>query len=226
MNRLNHFLAKCVVRLVEKTKQTYEKINLYYLRGELGRLGSNAYIEFPATVMHPACMSIGNNFTARSGLKIRGYTSFAGAHYTPVIVIGDNVHLATDVTINSTHRIEIGDNTAIGAGTKLMDHMHGLPGYEDILTLVMERILTSKGGVKVKHNVMIGAGVVVMPGVEIGENCIIGANSVVTRSIPPNSIAAGIPARVIKTIVPGGPGVEASPGAGAAERAKHNGISQ
>ena len=59
---------------------------------------------------------------------------------------------------------------------------------------------TTKGPTRIGDNVWCGANVVVTSGVTIGERCVIGANSVVTTDIPPFSIAAGAPARVIKTI--------------------------
>ena len=65
------------------------------------------------------------------------------------------------------------------------------------LLYVKERSLSSKS-VIIKDNVWLGEHVSVLPGVTIGENSIIGANSVVTKSIPANSIAVGIPAKVIK----------------------------
>ncbi|MBA3263828.1 MAG: acyltransferase, partial [Thermoleophilaceae bacterium] len=59
---------------------------------------------------------------------------------------------------------------------------------------------TSKGPTRVESNVWCGANVVVTGGVTIGERCVIGANSVVTRDIPAFSVAAGIPARVLRPI--------------------------
>lgn len=200
MNKTKHFLASVAVRTVQKLHHTYAQINLYKLKGEFKHIGSNACIEGPSNVMNPQCISIGDNFTARSGLNLRAYTSWEDTVFHPVLTIGNNVHLAADCTINCIHRIDIRDNTAIGVNTKVMDHAHGLPGYEDLATLVMQRELTSKGGIIIKENVLIGAGAVILAGVEIGENSIIGSNSVVTRSIPPNSIAAGVPAKVLKTI--------------------------
>jgi serine acetyltransferase len=55
------------------------------------------------------------------------------------------------------------------------------------------------GRVKISDNVYIGARVILMPGVTVGQNCIIGAGSIVTKDIPDNSLAVGSPARVIKT---------------------------
>lgn len=200
MSKVTHFLAKAVVKSARKITSVYERINVHYLRGEFKHLGKNTQIEFPATVMNPQCIFIGDNFTARPGLKLRAYTSFAGVEHNPSVFIGNGVHLAADCTINATHRIEIHDNAALGAGSKVMDHMHGLPGFEDLQTLILDRILTSRGGVIIHENAMIGAGVVILPGVEIGKNSVVGSNSVVTKSIPANCIAAGVPARVLKTI--------------------------
>src|SRR6186713_1793133 len=118
MNKATHFLAKVAVKIVEKLYHTYERINLYKLRGEFRRIGSNALIEGPSHIMNPQCISIGNNFIARSGLKMRAYTGYDDTVFDPEIVIGNNVHLAADVTINCTHRIEIHDHSGIGANGK------------------------------------------------------------------------------------------------------------
>ena len=200
MNKAAHLLAKGIIKVVERTKQVYEKINLYRLSGEFKRIGSHAVIENPCSIMNPQCIAIGDHFIAREGLKMRAYTSYEDARYTPEITIGNHVHFAADVTINCLDRIRIGNYSGIGVNSKLMDHAHGLPGYEDIEIPVMKRVLSSKGGITIGNNVMVGAGVVILAGVEIGDNSIVGSNSVVTRSIPPNSIAVGAPARVVKTI--------------------------
>src|ERR1700761_5560599 len=132
MNKVKHFLAKATVRLVEKLNMTYAKINLYRLRGEFKSIGANAVIENSCSFMNPQCMTIGDDFTARSGLKLRAYTSYEDIEYNPVIRIGNNVHFAVDVTINCLERIEIGNHSGIGANSKLMDHMHGVPDYTDL----------------------------------------------------------------------------------------------
>ena len=56
------------------------------------------------------------------------------------------------------------------------------------------------GKIIVGNNVFIGVNTIILPGVEIGDNCIIGAGAVVTKSIPANQVWAGVPARYIKTI--------------------------
>lgn len=56
------------------------------------------------------------------------------------------------------------------------------------------------GPIEIGNNVYIGMGAYIMPNVKIGDNCIIGAGAVVTKNIPSNSVAVGVPARVVKTV--------------------------
>jgi len=201
---MKYFVARAIVRVVQKMDLFYARLNVHRLRRELKRLGRNAVIENPAYFMNPEHISIGDNFTARAGVKLRAYTCYEDDLYTPSLVIGNNVHLATDCTINCIDKITIGDDSALGAGSKVMDHAHGLASFEDLEEQMIRRRLSTKGPVTIGRNCYIGAQVVIFAGVDIGDNSIIGANSVVTRSVPPNSIAAGIPARVIRTVnIPG-----------------------
>lgn len=200
MNKASHFFAKVIVKMVQQLHRTYAQINLYKLKGEFKHIGANPLIEWPSNIMNPQCISIGDNFELRAGVKLRAYTGWEDMDFNPEIIIGNNVHLAADCTINCLNRVEIHDHSGIGANSKIMDHAHGLPGYEDIEVTVMQRELTSKGGIIIRENVMIGANVVILAGVEIGRNSIIGSNSVVNKSIPPNCIAAGVPAKVIRNL--------------------------
>src|SRR4051794_17408333 len=131
MNRIRYFLAKTLIRLIRKCRLIYEKINLCYLRGEFRHLGRRPLIELPFSTMNPQCISIGDDFIARPGVTLRAYTSYEEKKFDPVLLIGHNVHLAAGSLINCTNRIEIRDHAGIGVGSKLMDHAHGLPGYED-----------------------------------------------------------------------------------------------
>lgn len=90
--------------------------------------------------------------------------------------------------------IEIGDNVGISAHVTLLTHDGGIfalrPEIPDLDVF---------GKIKIGSNSYIGANVTILPGVTIGENCIVGAGSVVTKSIPDNTVAAGVPCRFITT---------------------------
>jgi acetyltransferase-like isoleucine patch superfamily enzyme len=72
--------------------------------------------------------------------------------------------------------------------------------YDDPVKPVPWQGFSTKGATRIGANVWLGANVVVTSGVTIGERCVIGANSVVTQDIPPFSIAAGAPAKVLRAV--------------------------
>lgn len=94
--------------------------------------------------------------------------------------------------------IEIGENCTI-AGCNFYVHDGGVTVLNNLGYFKGEK-LEKMARIKVGNNVFLGLDASIMGGVVIGDNCIIGASSVVTKSIPSNSVAAGMPAKVICTI--------------------------
>ena len=113
------------------------------------------------------------------------------------IEIGANGFFNLGVMIAAQDRITIGEWAMIGNGCFIGDAAHR---FDDPDTPVPLQGFTSKGPVTIGDNIWLGVNSVVTSGVTIGERCVIGANSVVTSDIPPHSIAAGAPAKVIKQI--------------------------
>lgn len=106
-----------------------------------------------------------------------------------ILKIGDNCGFS-GTSIWCFDKIIIGNNVRCGANTLIMD---GDAHFDDPRTSKPKPII-------LKDNVFLGANVVVKKGVTIGENSVIGMNSVVTHDIPSNCIAVGIPCKVIRTI--------------------------
>ncbi len=113
------------------------------------------------------------------------------------IRIGGGSFLNLGVMVAATELVEIGEHCMFANGSFITDGNHR---FDDPHRPVPWQGFTSKGPTRVGDNVWCGANVVVTSGVTIGERCVIGANSVVTTDLPPFSIAAGAPARVLKTI--------------------------
>ncbi len=123
--------------------------------------------------------------------------------YGKNIFLGNNVIINMNSTFVDNNRIEIGDNVLIASNVQIYTATHS--------TRVKERLVQEWDGtrgfcnviarpVKIEDNVWIGGGVIILPGVTIGKNSVIGAGSVVTRSIPADSVAVGNPCRVIKHV--------------------------
>jgi acetyltransferase-like isoleucine patch superfamily enzyme len=114
------------------------------------------------------------------------------------IELGDGVFLNRDVMLDDRAALTIGDHTMIAAGTVIETHSHA---YHDF------SVPLPHGGripapVHIGSNTLLGYKVAVMAGVTIGNRCIVAANSVVTKDVPDQTIVGGVPARVIKMIVP------------------------
>lgn len=128
-----------------------------------------------------------------------GYTNHIGLNHRCIIttmsnnakiVIGNNTGMSSS-TITSWDSVEIGNNVRIGANCIIMDGDFHLDDPR----------VGRPRKIKIGDNVWIGANVIVMKGVTIGENSIVGCGSIVTKDVPPNSIAAGNPCKVIKTLI-------------------------
>ena len=102
------------------------------------------------------------------------------------LIIGDS-YINSNCVIRATKEINIGDGCAIGCHfTALDSNFHEINGK------------MKSAPVTIEDNVWIGANVTILPGVVVGRGSVIAAGSVVTKSVPPNSLVAGVPAKVIK----------------------------
>ncbi len=110
------------------------------------------------------------------------------------ISIGNNFYANFDCIMLDGGGIEIGDNVLFGPRVGIYTSNHATDAWERTHGACYAK------PVKIGHNVWIGAGVHINPGVCIGDNSIIGSGSVVTKDIPKNVIAAGVPCKVIRAI--------------------------
>jgi acetyltransferase-like isoleucine patch superfamily enzyme len=113
------------------------------------------------------------------------------------IVIGEGTFLNLGVMVAAHELVEIGAHCMFANGCFVTDANHR---FDDPDRPITWQGFTSKGPTRIGDNVWCGAHVVVTSGVTVGERCVIGSNSVVTTDLPPFSIAAGAPARVLRTI--------------------------
>ena len=114
------------------------------------------------------------------------------------VEFGDNCFVNNYFSATSIKEIKIGNNCIFGEDVKIYDHNHKY-SEKDAGIPIHSQGFTSKE-VSIGNNCWIASNVVITGGVTIGEGCVIGAGSVVTRDIPPNSLAAGNPCRVIREI--------------------------
>jgi acetyltransferase-like isoleucine patch superfamily enzyme len=149
-------------------------------------LGANSVIKNGCTIR---C----NKFIAKEGLYMcEGVEIGRGGCNGPNsnVYIGSNVGIFERTIINPSDEVHIGDN--VGIGGEVMIWTHG--AWLD----VMQGFPAEFGPVKIGNNVWLPARSIVLPNVEIGDNTVIGIGSIINKNIPPGSLAAGSPCKVIK----------------------------
>ena len=118
--------------------------------------------------------------------------------YMGGVKIGNNCCILDFKAFGSEpYLIEIGDNVRITSGVRFITHDGGIWVLRNNKMLHNADIF---GKIKVGNNVHIGINSIIMPGVTIGDNVVIGCGAIVTKDIPSNSVAVGVPARVIESI--------------------------
>lgn len=159
---------------------------------------SDALFKYPTYLKGGEYISIGKKFKTSYRLRIEAWDKYNLSQFEPSIVIGDNVSFSDNCHLGATNNITIGNNVLFGSNVYITDHFHGGTTLSELMIEPINRNLVSKGPVIIKDNVWIGDGVVIMPNVILGNSCIVGANSVVTKSFPDNCVIAGCPAKIIK----------------------------
>lgn len=108
--------------------------------------------------------------------------------------IGDYTFIGRGTEIEVSQSVTIGKHCLIAPNVFITDHNHdtrrqGIPMFE-------QRCLSAP--VTIGHNVWIGANSVILPGVTLGDGAVVGAGSVVTKDVPPNTIVGGVPAKFLR----------------------------
>ncbi|WP_319802284.1 acyltransferase [Flavobacterium sp. N1736] len=193
-------MKKLLLILFNRLLHYKQKVELAEVKNKFKSLGANFKIKKDYSIYNPQYIEIGTDFKASERFRIEAIDKFGDQKFTPSIKIGNNVTFNTDIHIGCINAITIGDNCLFASRIFISDHNHGETTAEMLQMFPMKRPLISKGAIVIKNNVWIGEGAAIMPNVTIGENSIIAANAVVTKDVPPNCVAAGVPAKIIKEI--------------------------
>ena len=180
-----------------------DMIYTLWIRNFLGEVGERCHFQYPLRLQGGGSkrIRIGSRTCIQANSVLGSWERYGkDEHYEPEIIIGNDCNIGEFCHITAINKITIGDGLLTGRFVYIGDNAHGGLSLEESSTPPARRHLKSKGEIKIGSNVWIGDKVSIFGGVTIGDNVIIGAGSIVTHDIPSNSMAAGAPAKVVKTI--------------------------
>lgn len=185
-----------------KTSEKIELIKIIlfsaWVSNEFKTIGKGSRILSFSCLLGGKYISIGEKCILGKNTVLTAWDRHGSDSFSPQIIIGNNVSIGDDSHITAVDRIVIGNNVLTGKKITITDNSHGNNSFEMLSLPPSERPLYSRGPVIIEDGVWIGDKVTILPDVRIGKNAIIGANAVVTKDIPANCVAGGIPARVLK----------------------------
>jgi lipopolysaccharide O-acetyltransferase len=173
---------------------------------EFANAPKNLQFATPRRISNPDCIWVGDDVSLGPGCLLSATRRYPGRfmqgatvdqvqEFEPEIRIGNRVSATGYLTIGAVERVEIGDDALLASNIFISDNQHG---HLDAVRPYKYQPLDRIAPVTVGQGCWIGQHVVILPGVSIGEMSIVGANSVVTESVPPRSIVVGAPARVLR----------------------------
>lgn len=159
--------------------------------------GLNAlFLIIPAKFLTPTLVkygaSIGENVEMHTPITFHNVSAELGCHYSN-LQVGSDCYFGRDVFLDLAKKITIENKVTVSMRVMLLTHTHAgkSPLSED-------RLRPSYAPILLKQGCYLGAGAIILPGVSIGEEAIVGAGAVVTHDVPPYAVVAGSPARLIK----------------------------
>lgn len=180
------------MRLFYYIKVLCEKVCTLYYRIILGQMGRHSFIDHPLRIDGGKSIFIGNSVSVKYKAWI-GSKPLTGCDKS-ILKIEDGCVIGHFNHIYATKSVILHKNVLTADKVYISDNIHG---YRDLSLPIKSQPVIQKKEVEIGEGSWLGENVCVV-GANIGDHCVIGANSVVTKDIPSYSVAVGIPARVIK----------------------------
>ena len=187
-------------RLRSKVHGLHQRIFLWRMRRRIGahrfaRFGEKSLIVAPRGILNPHRIEIGDRVLVHDGAMFSVVEEFNGRQHDPHLRIGSGTNIGHGIWFSCVGTIDIGEDNLMGHNILIADSYHE---YHDPDTPIIRQPMAEPQDVRIEPGCIIGPHVAVLAGVTVGANSFVAANAVVTRSVPPNSVVVGNPARVIR----------------------------
>lgn len=162
-----------------------------------GTLGKGTVVKLPARLWNCKYISIGEGSFIAEGSFLAVSPIGKRDSCAELLKIGNNVCIGKNCHISCMKDINIENNVLISDNVYIGDGQHG---FGNIKLPIIKQPMEFRGAVKICSGSFIGINAVILPGVTIGKNSVVGASSVVCKHVPDYTVVAGNPARIIRTI--------------------------
>jgi acetyltransferase-like isoleucine patch superfamily enzyme len=187
--------ALLIGRALSSLEYRLNRLKSYYLLSKFLAVDERSVLEWPVKVYGAQYITLGKNVRISWNSWLYAVDKYGNQRFSPEIIIENSAYLGNSSHIVACRKVKIGANTIIGDRCYLSDNLHD---YEDVNIPIKDGKLKVPGELVIGKDSWLGDNVCIFGDLTVGEHCVIGANSVVTRSIPSYSVAVGSPARVIK----------------------------
>lgn len=199
---ITHCLASALLRMRDSSHSLRNRVRAFCFRRLFLECGSGFAPGQRFEVFSPKRISLGFNFVTGTNVRLHAWPLYAGINNSDLtealITIGSGVFINSFSYVTASYGVEIGDHCLIGSNVLISDNSHGQSSLDTRPRI--QQPLSTKGKVIIGSNVWICNNAVIASGVLIGDHSIIAANSVVTKSFPPGSLIAGVPAILLRPL--------------------------
>lgn len=171
------------------------KVRAKALLAKFKSVGKGCQVEWPLKIHGGQYITLGEHVIIAWNGWLYGLDRYHDQAFTPEITIGDYTYIGNACHIVACNKVLIGKQVLIADRCYISDNLHE---YQDISCPVWDNKLRVPGQIVVGDHSWLGENVCVYGNVTIGRHCVVGANSVVTKSMPDFSVAVGSPARIVK----------------------------
>ena len=182
---------------IEFVLGSISKLRSLHNLSKINAKGKNCFIAPSTTIINGKYIKLGNNVAIGQYCRIQAVAQYHGKLFSPEFIFEDNVTVNWFSHIACAGKLIIGEGTLIADYVFICDNNHGF-STPDTFKQLPELMLLEIKPVSIGKRCWIGTHVCILPGVTIGDDCVIGAGSVVTKSIKPGRLAVGVPCKPIK----------------------------
>lgn len=198
-----NLFCKTIVSVNFVFKRICNRIYTWWIKSLIGTMGAGTRVYYPCSLHGGGSqnINIGENTCIQSHCILGCWLNYNNdLNHSSSIIIGNNCTIGEYCQISAIKKITIGNGLLTGRYVYIGDNSHGGLSWREASIPPARRELKSKGEIIIGNNVWVGERVTILGGITIGDNVIIGANSVVTHDVPSNSVVAGVPARIVKQL--------------------------